>query len=119
MAAMPIYGKNPTTFLLSSDSGPGELRCPLGYLSLIFMVHYFSKTRPHIEVVDDIAFRKPVEVGSLLFLSSQVSWYTSVLNPINISVQYVGILKAMKIIVISGGRFMKYCDSFRAVLRSN
>ena len=71
------------------------------------MVHYFSKTRPHIEVVDDIAFRKPVEVGSLLFLSSQVSWDTSVLHPINISVQYDGILKAMKItIIISGGRYI-------------
>ncbi|KAL4220302.1 Acyl-coenzyme A thioesterase 9 [Mactra antiquata] len=30
------------------------------------------KTRPHIEVVDDIAFKKSVEVGSFLFLSSQI-----------------------------------------------
>lgn len=32
----------------------------------------YCKTRPLIEIVDDIAFRKPVEVGSLLFLSSQI-----------------------------------------------
>ncbi|XP_053403174.1 acyl-coenzyme A thioesterase 9, mitochondrial-like [Mercenaria mercenaria] len=32
----------------------------------------FCKSRPHIEVVDDIAFKKSVEVGSFLFLSSQI-----------------------------------------------
>uniref|UniRef100_A0A914VRK3 HotDog ACOT-type domain-containing protein n=1 Tax=Plectus sambesii TaxID=2011161 RepID=A0A914VRK3_9BILA len=31
----------------------------------------FSKSRPLILAVDDIMFRKSVEVGSLLFLSSQ------------------------------------------------
>ncbi|KAL5004407.1 hypothetical protein ScPMuIL_017863 [Solemya velum] len=32
----------------------------------------FSKTRPTVCVVDDIVFRRPVEIGSLLFLSSQI-----------------------------------------------
>ncbi|ESO86416.1 hypothetical protein LOTGIDRAFT_195153 [Lottia gigantea] len=32
----------------------------------------YSKSRPLVRIVDDIAFRKPVEIGSLLFLSSQV-----------------------------------------------
>ncbi|XP_060582769.1 acyl-coenzyme A thioesterase 9, mitochondrial-like isoform X2 [Ruditapes philippinarum] len=32
----------------------------------------FCKSRPHIEVVDDIAFKKSVEVGSFLFLSSEI-----------------------------------------------
>lgn len=32
----------------------------------------FSKTRPRLIGVDDIVFRRPVELGSLLFLSSQV-----------------------------------------------
>lgn len=32
----------------------------------------FSKTRPRLVAVDDIIFRRPVEIGSLLFLSSQV-----------------------------------------------
>ena len=30
-----------------------------------------SKARPAIRVVDDIVFRKPVEIGDLLFFSSQ------------------------------------------------
>jgi acyl-coenzyme A thioesterase 9 len=36
----------------------------------------YSKKRPYALAVDDISFRKPVEVGSLLYLSSQVT-YTS------------------------------------------
>ena len=32
----------------------------------------YSQTTPRIVVVDDISFRKPVIIGSLLFLSSQV-----------------------------------------------
>lgn len=32
----------------------------------------FSKTTPRIRVVDDISFKRPVLIGSLLFLSSQV-----------------------------------------------
>ena len=31
-----------------------------------------AKSRPSIICMDDINFRKPVEVGSLLYLSSQV-----------------------------------------------
>ncbi len=31
------------------------------------------KARPSVVCMDDIYFRKPVEVGSLLYLSSQVS----------------------------------------------
>lgn len=31
------------------------------------------KSRPTVVCMDDINFQKPVEVGSLLFLSSQVS----------------------------------------------
>ncbi|XP_021346919.1 acyl-coenzyme A thioesterase 9, mitochondrial-like [Mizuhopecten yessoensis] len=36
----------------------------------------YCKTRPYVKAVDDILFMKPVEVGSVLFLSSQVV-YTS------------------------------------------
>lgn len=32
----------------------------------------YSKTTPKINVVDDISFKKPVLIGSLLFLTSQV-----------------------------------------------
>lgn len=32
----------------------------------------YCKTTPKIRVVDDITFKKPVLIGSLLFLSSQV-----------------------------------------------
>lgn len=32
----------------------------------------FGGSRPYVVTVDDIMFQKPVEVGSLLFLSSQV-----------------------------------------------
>ncbi|XP_039265227.2 acyl-coenzyme A thioesterase 9, mitochondrial-like [Styela clava] len=32
----------------------------------------FSKTRPHVTAVDDILFRCPVQIGSLLLISSQV-----------------------------------------------
>ncbi|KAG1708488.1 Acyl-coenzyme A thioesterase 9, mitochondrial [Nymphon striatum] len=34
----------------------------------------FSKSRPFITYVDDILFRKPVEIGSLLYLLSQVAY---------------------------------------------
>lgn len=37
----------------------------------------FSKTRPRLVAVDDIVFRRPVELGSLLFLSSQVVYTKS------------------------------------------
>ncbi len=33
----------------------------------------YAKARPSVVCMDDINFRKPVEVGSLLYLSSQVS----------------------------------------------
>lgn len=33
---------------------------------------WYSKTRPRIKLVDDISFKKPVLIGSLLFLSSQI-----------------------------------------------
>ncbi|KAK7483194.1 hypothetical protein BaRGS_00025598 [Batillaria attramentaria] len=32
----------------------------------------YCKTRPVLKVVDDIVFRKPVEIGSLLFFSSEI-----------------------------------------------
>lgn len=32
----------------------------------------FSKSRPRLIAVDDIVFKRPVEIGSLLYLSSQV-----------------------------------------------
>ena len=32
----------------------------------------YSKTTPRLSVVDDITFKKPVVIGSLLFLNSQV-----------------------------------------------
>ena len=34
----------------------------------------FSKTKPGIVAVDDIMFRKSVDVGSMLFLSSEVAF---------------------------------------------
>jgi hypothetical protein len=44
------------------------------YLSELIQSRYIcSHCRPAIVAVDDIMFRKPVEVGSLLFLSSQVT----------------------------------------------
>lgn len=35
-----------------------------------------SGSRPYVVAVDDIMFQRPVELGSLLFLSSQVGFYT-------------------------------------------
>ena len=34
----------------------------------------YSKTRPYVEHMDDISFKKPVDVGSLLYLNSQVCY---------------------------------------------
>ncbi|GFO48808.1 acyl-CoA thioesterase 9, mitochondrial [Plakobranchus ocellatus] len=56
-------------------------------------VSFYAKTRPGMcKVVDDILFRKPVEIGSLLFLSAQVVYtngsdaqvhvHAEVLNPV-------------------------------------
>ncbi len=39
---------------------------------------YFSGCRPTLVAVDDIVFRKPVEIGSLLLLSSQVSKFLNI-----------------------------------------
>ncbi|EPY74080.1 hypothetical protein CB1_002303001 [Camelus ferus] len=48
--------------------------CNFGRLLLWFSMLSFpdSGSRPFVVAVDDIMFQKPVEVGSLLFLSSQV-----------------------------------------------
>lgn len=53
----------------------------------------YSKSRVRIKIVDDIVFRKPVEIGSLLFLSSEIVYtkgsmlqlkvHAEVLNPTN------------------------------------
>ena len=40
------------------------------------------KSRPTVVCMDDINFRKPVEVGSLLYLSSQVSVIFTVLRKV-------------------------------------
>jgi hypothetical protein len=36
----------------------------------------FSRCRPNIMAVDSVVFRRPVEIGSILLLSSQVSYST-------------------------------------------
>ncbi len=36
---------------------------------------FYSKMRPYTVAIDDILFKRPVKVGSLLYLSSQVSIY--------------------------------------------
>ncbi|XP_040600088.1 acyl-coenzyme A thioesterase 9, mitochondrial isoform X2 [Mesocricetus auratus] len=46
--------------------------CSFG--SLQFWAFSISGSRPFVVTVDDIMFQKPVEVGSLLFLSSQVCY---------------------------------------------
>lgn len=49
----------------------------------------YSKTTPRITVVDDISFRKPVLIGSLLFLSSQVVYTNQNLMQVKVHAQTV------------------------------
>ncbi len=42
------------------------------FMSFPTFLLIFSQTRPIFKSVDNIQFRKPVEVGDLLYLSSQV-----------------------------------------------
>ena len=41
---------------------------------LSFQAYIFSKERPFIVYMDDISFEAPVEVGSLLYFNSQISY---------------------------------------------
>lgn len=43
----------------------------------------FSRSRPHIMAVDSVVFRRPVEIGSILLLSSQVSYSTDCFMQVN------------------------------------
>ena len=47
---------------------------------IIINDNYFSKGLPILCHVDDIVFRKPVEIGSLLYFSSQVTNLRSILT---------------------------------------
>ena len=51
-----------------------------------FLCVFDSKSRPVIQVVDDIVFRKPVEIGSLLFFCSQVRERESCWHNVNLYV---------------------------------
>jgi acyl-coenzyme A thioesterase 9 len=49
----------------------------------------YSKTVPRINVVDNISFKKPVLIGSLLFLSSQVVYTRDNLIQVRVHAQAV------------------------------
>jgi acyl-coenzyme A thioesterase 9 len=51
----------------------------------------FSKTRPNIMAVDSVVFRRPVEIGSILLLSSQVSYSTASLMQLDVNARVVDI----------------------------
>lgn len=51
----------------------------------------YSNTRPYIKTVDDILFRKPVEIGSLLFLSSQVVYTKGSMLQLKVHAEVVGL----------------------------
>ncbi|XP_076453979.1 acyl-coenzyme A thioesterase 10, mitochondrial-like [Babylonia areolata] len=52
----------------------------------------YCKSRPAIWMVDDIIFRKPVEVGSLLFFSSQIVYTKGSLMLVNVHAEVLDIL---------------------------
>lgn len=70
-----FIGLNVTTCILGLDNARHhmsfEMCCYVGVKQSILHI-FCSHTRPTLKVVDDIVFKKPVEIGSLLFLSSQV-----------------------------------------------
>jgi acyl-coenzyme A thioesterase 9 len=51
----------------------------------------FSKCRPNIMAVDSVVFQKPVEIGSILLLSSQVSYSTERFMQLNVNANVVDI----------------------------
>jgi acyl-coenzyme A thioesterase 9 len=56
----------------------------------------FSKTVPKIETVDDITFKKPVLIGQLLFLSSQVVYTNEKFVQVKVHAQSVDIATNVK-----------------------
>ena len=56
----------------------------------------FSKAIPRIETVDDITFKKPVLIGQLLFLSSQVVYTDQNLIQVKVHAQSVDIATNVK-----------------------
>ncbi|KAL8588437.1 hypothetical protein ACOMHN_024539 [Nucella lapillus] len=53
---------------------------------------FFCKSLPTIRVVDDIIFRKPVEIGSLLFYSSQVVYTEGSLMQVKVHAEVLDIM---------------------------
>ena len=51
----------------------------------------YSKSIPRVETVDDISFRRPVLIGSLLFLSSQVVYTENNFIQVKVHAQAVDI----------------------------
>ncbi|KAL3848568.1 hypothetical protein ACJMK2_019419, partial [Sinanodonta woodiana] len=49
----------------------------------------YCKQRPFVRVVDDVVFQKPVEVGSLLFMSSQVVYTKGPFLQVNVHAEVV------------------------------
>ncbi|KAI6192370.1 Acyl-coenzyme A thioesterase 9, mitochondrial [Aphelenchoides bicaudatus] len=51
----------------------------------------FSRCRPHIMAVDNIVFKRPVEIGSILLLNSQVSYSTDCFMQLDVNANVVDI----------------------------
>jgi acyl-coenzyme A thioesterase 9 len=49
----------------------------------------YSKATPRIKIVDDISFKRPVLIGSLLFLSSQIVYTEGNLIQVHVHAQGV------------------------------
>lgn len=52
----------------------------------------YCKARPVLKVVDDIVFRKPVEIGSLLFFSSQIVYTEGPLLQVKVHAEVLDVL---------------------------
>lgn len=67
---MPVHlGEFVITFVLVCISSLNSVRSSF----ILFYYGCCSGCRPNLVAVDDILFQKPVEIGSLLMLSSQAS----------------------------------------------
>lgn len=62
------------------------------FLSVNFMTLPFSKSLPLLVHVDDILFRKPVEIGSLLYFSSQVVYTQGQFVMVRVSAEVVQVI---------------------------
>lgn len=70
---MPVHlGKFVVTFVLVYCKRRVSQPCSACNSFILFYYGCCSGCRPTLVAVDDILFQKPVEIGSLLMLSSQV-----------------------------------------------